>query len=166
MAACIGQVRMQGLVKVDKANGWIEDRHNPLYYLVHVAKVALPLYPQLGTEPNGYYIPPRWVPLPYLEQMFGPGVEEAIERYKRPDRELLAVLQLFRAGRQIIFRYEIVKGDKVAELEVTMPSGESKTQEIYNDTVIGYNKLGEEVVRTTIEEPTFERPAAAHVNSI
>ena len=50
MAACIGQVRIQGLVKVDKDNAWIEDRYNPLYYLVHVAKVALPLYAQLGTE--------------------------------------------------------------------------------------------------------------------
>ncbi len=78
MAACIGQVRIQGLVKVDKDNTWIEDRHNPLYFLVHVAKVALPLYAQFGTEPNGYYIPPRWVPLPYLEQMFGPGVEQAV----------------------------------------------------------------------------------------
>ena len=47
-----------------------------------------------------------------------------------------------------------------------MPDGKLKIQEIYNDTVIGFNKLGEEVVRTTIEEPTFERPAATHVNSI
>ena len=47
-----------------------------------------------------------------------------------------------------------------------MPSGETKVQEIFNDTVIGFNKLGEEVVRMTIEEPTFERPAEAHVNSI
>ena len=38
---------MQGLVKVDKENAWTEDRQHPLYYLVHVAKVALPLYPQL-----------------------------------------------------------------------------------------------------------------------
>ena len=47
-----------------------------------------------------------------------------------------------------------------------MPNGQSKTQEIFNDTIIGYNKFDEEVVRTTVEEPTFERPAAAHVNSI
>ena len=61
-----------------------------------MAKVALPLYPQFGTEPNGYYIPPRWVPRGYLQQMFGPGVDDAIEQYTCPDRELLAVLQLFR----------------------------------------------------------------------
>ena len=70
------------------------------------------------------------------------------------------------ANRQIIFRYEIEEGKKVAEIEVTLPSGKTKTQEIYNDTVFGYNKFGEEVVRTTIEEPTFERPADLHVNSI
>ncbi|MCP5113773.1 MAG: nitrate oxidoreductase subunit beta, partial [bacterium] len=78
MAACIGQIRMQGLVQLEEDGGWAEDRYNPLYYLVHVAKVALPLYPQLGTQPNGYYIPPRWVPRPYLRQMFGPGVDRAI----------------------------------------------------------------------------------------
>ena len=49
MAACIGQIRMQGLVKVAEDGTWAEDRQNPLYYLVHVAKVALPLYPQFGT---------------------------------------------------------------------------------------------------------------------
>ncbi len=47
-----------------------------------------------------------------------------------------------------------------------MPSGKTKTQEIFNDTVIGYNKLGEEVTRVTIEEPTFERSPEEHVNSI
>ena len=52
------------------------------------------------------------------------------------------------------------------QLEVIMPNGQSKVQEIFNDTVLGFNKFGEEVVRTTIEEPTFERPATMHVNSI
>jgi len=106
------------------------------------------------------------VPRNYLIQMFGPGVEKAIEQYSCPDRELLAVLQLFRANQQILFRYEVEKGDKVAEVEVTMPDGKSKTQEIFSDTVVGYNKFGQEVVRTTIEEPTFERPAQARLNSI
>ena len=96
MSACIGQIRMQGLVKLAPHGTWAEDRQNPLYYLVHVAKVALPLYPQLGTQPNGYYIPPRWVPMPYLRQMFGPEADRAIERYTDPGRELRGVLQLFR----------------------------------------------------------------------
>ena len=102
MAACVGHIRLQGLVQLNKDGTWKEDRQNPLYYLIHVAKVALPLYPQFGTEPNGYYIPPRWVPRPYLQQMFGPGVDAAIERYSAPDRELLAVLQLFRELRETV----------------------------------------------------------------
>ena len=166
MAACVGKIRLQGLVKIDPQGGWVEDPTNPLYFLIRERHVALPLYPQFGTEPNGFYIPPRWVNRDYLIQMFGPGVEDAIEQYSCPDRELLAVLQLFRANQQIIFRYEIKKGPKVAEMEVTMPSGKKKTQEIYNDTVLGYNKNNEEVVRVTIEEPTFERNPKFHLNSI
>ena len=101
------------------------------------------------------------MPRDYLRQMFGPGVDHAIEQYSCPDRELLAVLQLFRAQRQILFRFAIEKGPKVAEIPVTLPSGKEKVQEIFNDTVIGYNKADKEVVRITIEEPTFERPEGA-----
>ena len=166
MAACVGKIRLQGLVQIDSDGAWAEDPRNPLYYLIRERQIALPLYPQFGTEPNGFYIPARWVPRNYLIQMFGPGVDHAIEQYSCPDRELLAVLQLFRSNQQIIFSYEIDRGEKVAEIEVTMPDGKTKTQEIFNDTVIGYNKLGEEVARVTIEEPTFERSPEEHVNSI
>lgn len=166
MSACVGKIRMQGLLSVEEDGIWTKDPENPLYYLIRERQVALPLYPQFGTEPNGFYIPPRWVPRNYLLQMFGPGVDKAIEQYSCPDRELLAVLQLFRTSQQILFRYEVEKGPKVAEMEVTMPDGTTKTQEIFNDTAIGFNQLGEEVVRVTVEEPTFERPADVHVNSI
>jgi hypothetical protein len=47
-----------------------------------------------------------------------------------------------------------------------MPDGTSRTQELFNDTIIGFNKFNEEVARVTVEEPTFERPAELHVNSI
>jgi len=166
MTSCPGRIRLQGLVQIDDKGKWKADRWNPLYYLIRERKIALPIYPQFGTEPNGFYIPPRWVPRPYLVQMFGPGVQDAINQYACPDRELLNVLQLFRTTQQIIFRYEVIKGEKVAEVEVTMPDGKLKTQEIYNDTVIGYNKFGVECVRTTVEEPMYERPAELHVNSI
>ena len=142
------------------------DPANPLYFLIRERRVALPLYPQFGTEPNGFYIPPRWVPRGYLHQMFGPGVDHALEQYSCPDRELLAVLQLFRTQRQILFRFAIERGPKVAEIPVMLPSGREKVQEIYNDTVIGFNKFDKEVVRITIEEPTFERPKEHHLNSI
>ncbi len=166
MSACVGKIRMQGLVDIDEQGVWLKNPGNPLYYLIRERKIALPLYPQFGTEPNGYYIPARWVPRGYLQQMFGPGVDAAIDQYSCPDRELLAVLQLFRANRKIIFDFKIEEGEKVAEFEVTMPNGEKKTQELFNDTVIGFKKAKQEVARVTIEEPTFERPAEAHVNSI
>jgi nitrate reductase beta subunit len=166
MSACVGKIRLQGLVRIDAGGTWTKDPENPLYFLIRERRIALPLYPQFGTEPNGFYIPPRWVARPYLEQMFGPGVEHAIEQYSCPDRELLAVLQLFRAQRQILFRFRIERGPKVAEIPVRMPNGQMKTQEIFNDTVLGFNKLGREVVRITIEEPVFERRKENHVNSI
>lgn len=161
MTACVGKIRLQSLVRIDEqTGGWAEDRSHPLYYLIKVAKVALPLYPQFGTEPNIYYIPPRWVPRAYLRQMFGPGVDEAIERYTAPSRELLAVLQLFRISQTAIFRYEIQEGEKIFETEIN-----GKPWTMYNDTIIGYDRNGKEVVRTTVEEPTYERPKE-HLNSI
>lgn len=160
MAACIGQIRLQGLVKMTPDGAWAEDRRNPLYYLVKVAKVALPLYPQFGTSPNGFYIPPRWAPRPYLRQMFGPGVDHAIEAYRRPDRELLAVLQLFRRSHTIIFRYEIKQGPKVYETEI-----DGKPFTLYNDTVIAYGRSGKELFRTQVEEPVYVR-SRERLNSI
>jgi nitrate reductase beta subunit len=54
IVTCIGRIRL---------NGWIHtpdkvDPTNPIDYLVHVKKMAIPLYPQFGLEPNIYYIPP------------------------------------------------------------------------------------------------------------
>ncbi|MEE8471662.1 MAG: 4Fe-4S dicluster domain-containing protein [Dehalococcoidia bacterium] len=160
MSACVGKIRQQGLVQVSEDGTWIEDRYNPLYYLIRVARVALPLYPQFGTEPNGYYIPPRWVPRPFLRQMFGPGVDDALELYAAPPRELLAVLQLFRASQKIAFRYEIEEGEKVYETTIN-----GKKWEMFNDTVIGLDKEGKETARVTVEEPIYVRPDL-HVNSI
>jgi nitrate reductase beta subunit len=92
--------------------------------------------------------------------MFGPGVDEAIERYVAPSRELLAVLQVFRAGQKIIFRYEIEEGPKIFEREIN-----GKKWEMYNDTVIGFDKNDNELVRLTVEEPQYVRPDK-HYNSI
>ena len=165
MTACVGKIRLQGLIKKTADGEWAKDPENPIHFLVRERRIALPLYPQFGTEPNGFYIPPRWVPRSYLTQMFGPGVNNAIEQYSSPDRELLAVLQLFRTTQRVIFKFKIEKGKKVAEIENTLPSGKKVMQEIFNDTVIGYDNIGEELVRITVEEPTFERPKN-HVSSI
>jgi len=161
MTACIGKIRLQGLAKVDDAGLWVEDPTNPLYFLVHVEKVALPLYPQFGTQPNVYYIPPRWVPRDYLKQMFGPGVDHAIERYSNPSRELLAVLQLFRASQTIVFSFKIEKGPKIQDLTLN-----GVQREIYDDVVVGYDSQGREVVRVGVEEKVFERPQQFTMNTI
>jgi nitrate reductase beta subunit len=36
---------------------------------------------------------------------------------------------------------------------------------MYNDTVVGFDKNGKEIVRLTVEEPVYVRPAK-HPNSI
>ena len=154
MSACVGKIRMQSLVRIGDDGLWAEDRWHPLYYTIRVEQVALPLYPQWGTEPNGFYIPPRHSPRGYARQMFGPGVDNAIEKYLVPSRELLAVLQLWRASQQIIFRYDVIPGPKVFETQI-----HGKRFEMYNDTVLGFNKSGKEVARIQVEEPIYVRPA-------
>ncbi len=160
MVACVGQIRLQGLIEIDKDGQWKEERYNPIYYLVKVKKLALPLYPQFGTEPNGFYIPPRWVPRDYLRQMFGPGVDAAIDAYLCPDRETLAVMNLYRKSQKIVFQYRLEPGRKIYETTF-----HGKKFELYNDTVIGLDQHGKEIFRTTIEEPIHERPAK-HMNAI
>jgi len=127
---------------------------------VRIEQVALPLYPQFGTEPNLYYIPPRWAPRAYLHQMFGPGVDQAIARYTAPSRELLAVLQLFRTTQTMIFRYAIEEGPLVLEREVN-----GQPWQMYNDTVIGFDADDREIVRLSVVEPIHER-SADRLNSI
>jgi hypothetical protein len=49
---------------------------------------------------------------------------------------------------------------------VRLPDGNEKIQELYNDTIIGFNKFGKEVIRVTTDEPLVERPKEKHANSI
>src|SRR3989337_1447776 len=152
MSACVGQIRLQGFLD--------DNPKNPVTWLIRHDKVALPSYPQFGTEPNIYYIPPRWAPRAYLRQMFGPGVDEAIDKFMVPSRERLAVMSLFRMTQTIVFEYKIEEGPKVFETTI-----HGKKFEMYNDTVIGYGEDGQEIVRTTIEEPIYIRDPK-HYNSI
>ncbi|MFQ5854265.1 MAG: 4Fe-4S dicluster domain-containing protein [Anaerolineae bacterium] len=132
MAACVGKIRLQGWLHApDKAQ---ED--NPFDYLVHFAKVALPLYPQLGTEPNLYYIPPRWAPREYLRQLFGPGVDAALEKYTDPDPILFGVLRLFGMTDRVIDSFQVTK-----------------------EAAIGFDEAGRELVRVLLDEPMYIRPA-------
>ncbi len=151
VATCVGKIRLQGLVDIEDGE-WAEAPTHPLYFLIRKEKVALPLYPQFGTEPNIYYIPPRWVPRQYLRQLFGPGVDDAIERYTNPSRELQAVLQLFRATQTMIFRYEIEEGEELADTEIN-----GRRVQLFNDTIIGFDAAGQEAVRVSVEEPFHVR---------
>jgi nitrate reductase beta subunit len=108
---------------------------NPMDYLVHESKVALPLYPQFGTEPNLYYIPPRWAPRDFLEQLFGPHVQEALARYTDPDKKLFGLLRLFGTTETIISRFEV-----------------------QDDVAIGFDYADRELVRVPLDEPMYIRP--------
>jgi len=100
---CIGKIRLTGWIsKPDSARA-----DNPIDYLVHIRKIALPLFPQFGLEPNVYYIPPVHVPVPYLQQLFGPGAGEAVERYRNApkDPDLVGLLCLFGSTEALISRW-------------------------------------------------------------
>jgi nitrate reductase beta subunit len=129
---CIGKIRLQGFL----SRPGEEKADNPLDYLVRIKKVALPMYPQYGTEPNVYYIPPMHVPREFTEQMFGPGVEQAIKTYKSApnDRQLLAALLLFGNTPKILHSF---KADK--------------------DETVGFDAAGAEALRVPYTEPFFQR---------
>ena len=125
---CIGKIRGQGWISDGDA---VREDH-PIDYMVRVRKIALPLYPQFGTQPNVYYVPPIHVPSDYLVQMFGPGVEHAIETYKnaRDDETLTGLLLLFGSSPRIMERFEVKRGkarawdregNLVAEVPLTEP---------------------------------------------
>ncbi len=146
VTACIGRIRLAGYLTPPRKDGSppeIEegDMQNPIDYLVWKRRLALPLYPQFGLEPNVYYLPPVHVPLPYLRQMFGPKVEEAVDTYRRmmkepeKERELAGLLCLFGSTYRVIHRFRV-----------------SATH------AHGYDEEGREIVRVPQREPSYVRP--------
>ena len=138
MRNCIGKIRSFGYVSTPEEAR--ED--NPIDFLVHVRKVARPLYPQYGLEPNVYYIPPIHVDHDgFLTMLFGPGCLDSIKTYRAAmegdDPELLGALLLAVSTDRIIGKFEVT-----------------------GDTVIAWAEdNGEEVVRMPLKIPTAERPA-------
>jgi nitrate reductase beta subunit len=132
MNSCIGKIRLQGFVSTPEQAR--ED--NPIDYLVHVRKLAKPLYPQFGLEPNVYYIPPIHVPGAFLSLMFGHGVDDAVEAYRglHQDKDLLAALTVFGSSPFIVHRFRRE-----------------------NDLVLGFDEKGTEIVRAPLYEPAFVR---------
>jgi len=78
------------------------------------------------------------VPRPYLRQLFGPGVDDAIETYRNAaeDKDLTGLLCLFGSTEKVVPRW---KRD--------------------GDTIIGLEENGDEIVRVPLTEPTFIRDA-------
>jgi nitrate reductase beta subunit len=136
MRTCIGKIRTFGYVNTPER----AEADNPMDFLVHVRKVALPLLPQLGLEPNVYFIPPVHVAnRRFLEMLFGPGTDAAIRTYMRAmkgqDPELLGVLLLNVSTDRIIRRFKVAQGH-----------------------ASGLDEKGEELVRVPLKEPTMVRP--------
>ena len=129
------KIRGQGFLS--DPSGPVRADH-PIDYLVHVRKIALPLYPQFGTGPNVYYIPPIHVPASFLEQIFGPGVQHAIDTYRnaQQDEVLAGLLQLFGSSPEIMDRFEVKDGVARA-----------------------WDREGVPIARVPITEPPKERPA-------
>jgi nitrate reductase / nitrite oxidoreductase, beta subunit len=132
--SCIGKIRVQGFI--DPPGKVVED--NPIDYLVHVRKLALPLLPQLGLEPNVYYVPPVNVPDPFLVQMFGPDAPAAKQTYLRAkdDPVLRGLFALIGSTESTIAHFAVK-----------------------NDVAIAYDDKRKEVVRVPVREPSFVRPA-------
>ncbi|MBI5185941.1 MAG: dehydrogenase [Nitrospinae bacterium] len=130
---CIGKIRLNGFKSVDPAQA---NKDNPFDYLIHIRKIALPLYPQFGTQPNVYYIPPVHVDPKYLLQMFGPGAEEAVKAYRNApnDKELLAALTIFGCAEPMTSKFK-------AE----------------GDLAVGIDDKGAETARVPTREPSFVR---------
>jgi nitrate reductase / nitrite oxidoreductase, beta subunit len=132
VTTCIGKIRITGFLSPPE----VADAQNPIDYLVKVRKIALPFYPQTGLEPNVYYIPPIHAAPEYLRQMFGPGVDDAIEAYAnaKDDPDLLGLMMLFGCTERIIHRFEV--DDDIAR---------------------AYDDQGTELVSVPVREPSVVR---------
>lgn len=138
---CIGKIRMAGYLSTPENAR--ED--NPLDYLIHIKKVALPLFPQFGLEPNVYYIPPVHVPTSFTGQMFGPGVAKAIETYRSAatDADLAGLLGLFGSSERVMTRWRRI-----------------------GETITGLDDDGNVLVSVPLREPVHIRPAFDPVQQV
>jgi nitrate reductase / nitrite oxidoreductase, beta subunit len=134
VVTCIGRIRLSGYLNTPDSS----DPTNPMDFLVHERQVSVPLYPQFGTEPNVYYMPPVQAPPDFLEQMFGPRAKGAVESYRRviagEDPDLQGLLMLFGATERIIAHFEVNNG-----------------------TAYGYDAEGDLLTEVPVREPTYVR---------
>ncbi|MGE4294293.1 MAG: 4Fe-4S dicluster domain-containing protein [Campylobacterales bacterium] len=108
---CVGRIRFVG---------FLDDEAGQVHKLVHKYKVAIPLRPDYGTQPNVYYVPPLFsppkydadgrpvegssrIPMEELRKLFGDEVEGALKRlqaevdkrHKGQESELIDMLVAF-----------------------------------------------------------------------
>jgi len=136
VAQCPGRIRFVGL---------LDDPESPVRKLVVKYKAALPLFPDKGTHPNVFYVPPfsppkegrpgasvlddPRLPLDYLAYLFGPKVRETIaflegELRKAQAGERSDVLQLLighDAGVRFRIVPQVVKGAAPAPVAAALP---------------------------------------------
>ncbi len=117
---------------------WKSRSNNPVDYLIHKTGLALPYYPQLGLEPNIYYIPPIHADREYLTQMFGPNVDSAIETYRKLKDDPVAqgLLVLMGSTDRIIHEFNVKSGIAYA-----------------------YDEKGDEIIHVPVTEQIYTRPA-------
>lgn len=129
---CIGKIRVMGFVSPP----WNIRENNPIDYLIHKKEIALPYYPQLGLEPNIYYIPPIHADKEYLHQMFGPKVDAAIESYKALTNDPIAqgLMVLIGSTDRIMHSFEVKNG-----------------------MAYGFDEKGSEIVKVPVTETFIER---------
>jgi len=89
--------------------GWKDDENSAVHKLIYKWKVALPLHPEYGTEPNVFYVPPvggsfkfgengelteeRRIPIEYLGRLFG-----GVKNVKSVQDTILAEKEKMRKG--------------------------------------------------------------------
>ncbi len=149
VSSCIGKTRLHGNINRGPDAGHPNGKssaaagRSPINYLAKSdEKVALPLYPGFGTQPQVYYLPPYHVPPAFLEQLFTPNSDEKLndwpgdtyretveivqKRVRNPSHHVLGILQLFGATTKLIETYRVtenrVKGwDRNGKKVVDMP---------------------------------------------
>ena len=127
-AQCPGRLRFVGL---------LDDPNSAVHQIVMVHKAALPLFPEKGTQPNVFYVPPfnppkrtnygqsilkdPRLPLEYLIYLFGPEVKDLIVRLeaeltKAQNGTQSELLQLL-IGRDAEARYQIPVHEELVQIK-------------------------------------------------
>lgn len=122
--------------------GWKDDKESAVYKLVYEWKVALPLHPEFGTEPNVFYVPPRGsfkfgpngevtdemrIPIKYLGRLFG-----GVENVKRIQELILKEREKMRKGIKSELMITLISYDSSDRFQLNVSGKPFKTPEEVN----------------------------------